>query len=54
MDVLKLDKSKEVNDEHPQNIDSIVVTLNVLKLEKFKEVNDEHPSNIYFKVYSYI
>ena len=36
LDVLKLDKSKDFNDEHEENIEFIVVTLNVLKLDKFQ------------------
>ena len=48
MDVLKLDKSKEINDEHLENIYLIDITLDVLKLDKFKEINDEHSSNIKF------
>ena len=42
LDVLKLDKSKEVNDEQSENISLILVTLDVSKLDKSKEVNDEH------------
>ena len=34
LDVSKLDKSKEVNDEHPENILDIYATLDVLKLDK--------------------
>ena len=44
--VLKLDKFKEVNEEHLLNIELILVTLLVLKLDKFKEVNEEHLLNI--------
>ena len=44
--VLKLDKSKEDNEEHSLNIKLIFSTLIVLKLDKFKEDNEEHPLNI--------
>ena len=40
-EVLKLDKSNEVNDEQPLNIWNIDVTFWVLKLDKFNEVKDE-------------
>ena len=46
MDVSKLDKSNEVNDEQFLNIQSIPLAREVLKLDKFKDVNDEHPLNI--------
>ena len=40
-DVLKLLKSKFVNDEHPENMPYILFTFAVLKLLKSKFVNDE-------------
>ena len=39
--VLKLDKSKEVNDEHPQNMFPTNVKLEVTKLYNSKELNEE-------------
>ena len=42
-EVSKLDKSKEVKFEHPQNILTIYVTFEISKLDIFKEVNDEQP-----------
>jgi hypothetical protein len=48
LELPKSDKSKEVNDLHPENIYSIVLTEEVSKNDKSKEVNDEHPLNIYF------
>ena len=39
--VLKLDKSKDVNDEHPQNMFPTYVKLEVSKLYKSKELNEE-------------
>ena len=41
VEVLKLDKSKEVNDEQSENILDIDVTIEVVKLDKSNEVNDE-------------
>ena len=41
IEVLKLDKSNEINDEQSENILDIDVTIEVLKLDKFNEVNDE-------------
>ena len=41
LDVLKLDKSKEINDEQPTKISLIVVILDALKLDKFNEFNFE-------------
>ena len=34
------------NDEHPENIALILVTLLVLKLERFSSFIDKHPENI--------
>ena len=45
-EVLKLLKSKLVNDEHLENILRIFVTFDVLKLFKSKLVIDEHSKNI--------
>ena len=39
--VLKLDKFKEVKEEHSLNISLILVTLFELKLDKFKEVKKD-------------
>ena len=50
--VLKLDKFKEINEEHLKNILLILVTLLVLKLDKFKEVKEEHLENILFVEFS--
>ena len=36
------------NDEHPQNMQYILITLLVLKLLRFNSFNDEHPENILF------
>ena len=47
LDVFKLDKSKEVNDEQATNMSVIVVTLDVLKLDKSKEVKFKQLENIY-------
>ena len=44
--VFKLDKFKEVKEEHPKNIPLILLTLLELKLDKFKEVKVEQPENI--------
>ena len=44
--VLKLDKCKEVNEEHNWNIPTILVTLLVLKLDIFKEFNEKYKENI--------
>ena len=51
--VLKLDKFKEVKEEHKENIKLISLTLLVLKLDKFKEVKEEHLEtyNTYFEHY---
>ena len=43
--VLKLDRFNSFNDEHPENILSILVTFLVLKLNRFNSFNDEHPEN---------
>ena len=45
-EVLKLDKSKEVKNEQPENILSISSTLEVLKLDKSNEVKIEQSANI--------
>ena len=45
-DVLKLDKSNEINAEQSLNIKFIVSTLAVLKFLINKDSNDEHFSNI--------
>ena len=45
-EVLKFDKSSEVNPEHLLNIKDISVTLLVLKLLTFRDFKLEHPSNI--------
>ena len=44
--MLKLDKSKEVKPEHPENIQPISFTFWVLKCDKSKEVKPEQPENI--------
>ncbi len=41
IEVLKLDKFNEVNDEQPENIRFMCWTFEVLKLDIFNEVNDE-------------
>ena len=41
--VSKLDKSKEVKPEQPENIPPMEVTFWVLKLDKSKEVKPEQP-----------
>ena len=43
---LKLDKSNDVNDLQPENIELIFVTLLVLKLDKLIDVNDLQKENI--------
>ena len=40
-EVLKLDKSNEVNNTHSQNIHSISVTCEVSNLDKSNEIKDE-------------
>ena len=42
-DVSKLETSREINDEQPENIEPMLVTLDVSKLETSREVNDEQP-----------
>ena len=44
--MLKLDKSKEINDEQSENILNIVLTFDELKLDKSKEINFEQTLNI--------
>ena len=44
--ILKLDKFKEVKEEHSENIYSILITLLVLKLDKSNEVKDKQSENI--------
>ncbi len=39
--VLKLDTSKEINEEHKANIAYISLTFEVSKLDKFNEINEE-------------
>ena len=39
-EVSKLDKSIDINDVHPSNIDSKSVTREVSKFYKFNEIND--------------
>jgi hypothetical protein len=46
IDVLKLDKSKEFNEEHSENILFISITEEVLNLDIFIEFNEEHLLNI--------
>ena len=41
-EVLKFDKSNEINDEHPENIYLILVTDEELILGKSNEFSDEH------------
>ena len=43
--VLKLDKSKEIKEEHLLNIHCINSQLDVSKFLKFTYFNDLHPSN---------
>ena len=45
-EVLNEERSKDSNEEHPANIDSIDLTLEVSNEERSKEFNDEHLKNI--------
>ena len=45
-DVLKFDKSNEINDEQSRNIWYINVIWDVLKFDKFNDINNEQPPNI--------
>jgi len=47
-DVFHFDISgKDINDEHPVNINSILVTLDVFHFDiSGKDINDEHLENI--------
>ena len=47
-EVLKLDKSNEINNLQPLNIKCISLTCEVLKLDRFNECKDEQYSNILF------
>ena len=47
-EVLKLDKSNEINEEQPWNINPILFTFEVLKFDKFNEINEEQPWNILY------
>jgi hypothetical protein len=41
-----LDKSNELNEEQPKNMNSIFLTLEVIKFDNSKLINEEHPENI--------
>ena len=43
LDVSKLDKFNEFNDEHPKNIKFILLIFEVLKLSIFKFIKFEQP-----------
>ena len=52
--ILKLYKSNEINDEHPENMDSIFVTFDVSKKDKSNEINEEQlPFDKYFLLVRY-
>ncbi len=42
LDVMKLNKFNEINDEQLLNIEVISFTFEVSKLDKSNEINDEH------------
>ena len=50
IEVLKLDKFNEVNDEHPENILSKFVIFEIFKLDISNETKEEQPENI-FSIY---
>ena len=41
--VLKLDKSKDVNELQPLNMEFMLVTFSVLKFDKSKDINELQP-----------